>query len=396
VNLEDGVRRVGVAAGVLVLALTLLAVVPGGAGAQGTRADSAAVILDAASRFRAEGRADVASALFEYLLERFGDTAAAQEARRQLASGAGERAVVRSGRVELQVWSTLYGLWLGVAVPGALGAEGPEPYGAGLLLGGPAGFVTGMGLARSRDLSDGQARAITFGGTWGTWQGLGWAEVFDWGEVDFSECGPNTSCEDREGRRRFAAMIAAGLAGAGTGLALSRKNIPAGTASVVNFGALWGTWFGLAGGILADAEDDRLLATTLLGGNGGLIAAALLAPDWDMSVNRSRLISIAGVIGGLGGAGLDLIIQPNDEKVGIGIPLVMSVGGLAVGAWVTRNYDARGRRADGDAGSALLDVRAGHLSVGMPVPSPMLVRAEREGRAGRELAAGITIFRARF
>lgn len=387
----------GCRAGGVVLVVLLMAMLgPRRAEAQATRADSAAVILEAAGRFHAQGREDVATALYEYLLERFGDTVAAGEARRMLASAPGNRST-RSGRVELQVWSTLYGLWLGVAVPTAFGAEGPEPYGVGLLLGGPLGFLTGMGLARSRELTDGQARAITFGGSWGTWQGLGWAQVFDWGEVDYASCGPFGQCpEDKETERQFTAMILGGLAGIGTGALLSRKNIPSGVASTVNFGALWGTWFGVAGGVLADAENDALLTTTLLGGNAGLIATALLAPRWDMSVNRARLISIAGVIGGLGGAGIDLIVQPDDEKVGIGIPLAMSVAGLAIGAATTRNYDVRRRPAGSGLDGALLQYGNGRLSLGTLLPSPVLVPIERDGRRTRELAAGITLLHARF
>ena len=49
-----------------------------------------------------------------------------------------------------------------------------------------------------------------------------------------------------------------------------------------------------------------------------------------MSRNRTRLVSIAGVIGGLAGAGLDLIVQPDNEKVAIGIPLAGSIAGLAM------------------------------------------------------------------
>jgi len=386
----------GVRAAALVALALLCLVVPGRAAGQATRADSAAVILETARRFESGGRGDVATALYEYLLERFGDTAAAVEARRMLAVAPAGRSG-RGGRVELQVWSTLYGLWLGVAVPAALGADGPEPYGVGLLLGGPLGFLTGAGLARSREFSDGQARAITFGGTWGTWQGYGWADVSDWGEIDYDSCDPLTGCsgENRSTERRFAGMVAGGLAGIAAGVALSRRDIPAGVATTVNFGALWGTWFGLAGGILLDAEDDNLLMATLLGGDAGLVGTALLAPRWNLSRNRARLISIAGVIGGLGGAGIDLIVQPEDKETAVAIPLATSVAGLLIGTLTTRNYDARAIPGGG-AGEALLELRDGRLSLGSPMPAPVLVPIERSGRRSRELAAGLTLFHARF
>ncbi|HSM62228.1 MAG TPA: hypothetical protein VK849_15575, partial [Longimicrobiales bacterium] len=167
-------RAVPVLAAALVLA-------PGApAAAQLVPEDSAAVLLQAARSFEAEGRPEVAAALYQLIAERYGSTAAGIEARERLA-GARAAEMGQSGRTELQVWTTMYGLWLGVAVPAAFGAEGSPPYGVGLLLGGPAGLLAGRALSRSA-LSPGQTRAITFGGTWGTWQGLGWAEVLDLGE----------------------------------------------------------------------------------------------------------------------------------------------------------------------------------------------------------------------
>ncbi len=369
---------------------------PGRVVAQATRADSAAVILGTAERFREQGREDVATALYEYIVGRFGDTVAAARARELLGSqpGAGS---TRGGRVGLQVWSTLYGLWLGVAIPATFGADGPKPYGIGLLLGGPIGFLTGASLARSRELTDSQARAITFGGMWGTWQGYGWAAVLDWGEFDYSTCDPFIGCEgeDKSTERRFAGMMLGGVAGIATGAVLSRRDIAPGDAALVNFGALWGTWFGVAGGVLAGASDDNLLATTLLAGDAGLVSMALIAPRWNISRNRARLISISGVIGGLAGAGVDLIAQPDDEKTGIAIPLVTSIAGLAIGVAATRNYDARAM-PDGGPDAALLQFEHGRVSLGVPTPAAVLAPIVRHGRMTHEVTAGITLFKARF
>ena len=73
--------------------------------------------------------------------------------------------------------------------------------GVGLLLGAPAGFFASRAYARSRPLSDGQARAITLGGTWGTWQGFGWASVLDLGTETVRECplGPDDCFEYETG-----------------------------------------------------------------------------------------------------------------------------------------------------------------------------------------------------
>jgi hypothetical protein len=374
----------------LFLALIGVVVVAAGAEAQvtpGARvapADSAAVLLQAAGTFQAEGRSDVARALYEFILRNFPGTPAAEEASGRLADL--QRIAEDSdgsGRVELQVWSTVYGLWLGVAVPAALGADGSEAYGAGLLVGGPAGFFAGRALTRNRDITDGQARAYTLGGSWGTWQGLGWANVAD---------------ASTEGT--FAAMVLGGLGGIGIGAALADRPISSAATTAASFGSLWGTWFGVAGGVLLDLEGDALLTAALLGGNAGLAGSALTFPSWRMSRNRQRLISIAGVLGGLGGAGIDLIVQPDNRKVAIAIPLVGSVAGLALGAWFTADRDGGAEGFDSDGGGegpdgSLLHLDGGSLGFGAPIPTPTLLPG---GPSGREWRPGLalTLFRGRF
>jgi hypothetical protein len=365
--------------------------------AQMTARDSAAVLLGTAERFAQSGRADVADALDRYIAEHFAATPAAAQARARvdMTSPSGI-AAQGSGRVELQVWSTLYGLWLGVAIPGALGVDGPEPYGVGLLVGGPAGFLAGKAIARSRQITEGQARAITLGGSWGTWQGLGWTDVFDIGEG--YTCDVDLCTDDGATEERFAGMIAGGLAGIGVGTVLSRRNISAGVASAVNFGALWGTWFGVAGGYLADLEGDNLLAATLLGGDAGLLGAALMAPKWQMSRSHARLVSIYGVMGGLAGLGVDLIVQPDNDKAAMAVPLVGSIVGLLVGAGVTRGYDGPDTAGpvEGLPGSALLRVRDGRVGMGLPMPTPRRVSLDGARSRGPRTVLGLTLLEMRF
>ena len=149
----DDLFYVFVMRAVLVVAL-LVAVVstPRPASAQVAPADSAAVLLGVASELESRGESDVAEALYRHMADRFPETSAAATARAQLDAATAER-FQAGGETELKVWSALYGIWMGVAVPMALDADGSESYGLGLLVGGPAGFFAGRALASSRPVS---------------------------------------------------------------------------------------------------------------------------------------------------------------------------------------------------------------------------------------------------
>jgi len=133
----------------------------------------------------------------------------------------------------------------------------------------------------------------------------------------------------------------------------------------------------------------------LLGGNGGLVTAAVMAPTWNVSRSRARLVSLYGVVGGLSGLGIDLLAQPDDEKVAVGIPLAGSVLGLALGVAATRGYDDADSGVSG-GGGALLNVSDGAWSVEAPLPLPRVLEMDGPSGPVRKTAVGFTLFRARF
>ncbi|MEX0891492.1 MAG: hypothetical protein WEB88_04920 [Gemmatimonadota bacterium] len=371
-----------------------------------SRADSAAVLVAAAERFEAEGREDVADALYRMVVARFAGTPAADMARAHLAALPAERRS-RAGMAELTVWGTLFGLWAGITVPYIVDSNpSAEAIGAGLLIGGPVGFLGSRAYARSRELSEGAARAITFGGTWGTWQALGWRAALNVGTSEVCAdpvLGDPGFCyeDDADASTVMAWGLGGTVLGTAAGMALSRLPITAGTASAVSFGGLWGTWYGAAASQIfsEDPHEDTVLAMALLGGNAGIVTAALAAPRMELSRNRSRLISIAGVVGLLGGMGLDLILQPDDARVAFLIPAVTSAAGLAYGVASTRDYDRSTQRGGGqEAGSgALLRLREGTWSVDLPRPYPRVLREQVPGRPGSSAPTlGITLLDARF
>ena len=134
---------------------------PSRASTQLTRADTVVALLVAASDFERQGNGDAAtSLLYRQIVGRFPGTLDAGTGGAWLDAASPERSCA-GGEIELRAWSTLYGIWLGVGIPAALEAERPEAYAAGLLLGGPAGFLAARSFSRWRPVSPGQARAIT-------------------------------------------------------------------------------------------------------------------------------------------------------------------------------------------------------------------------------------------
>ncbi len=137
-----------------------------------------------------------------------------------------------------------------------------------------------------------------------------------------------------------------------------------------------------------------------MGGNVGPVSTALLSPGWNLTQSLARLISIAGVIGGVGGLGLDLIFQPDGEKTAVFIPFATSIIGLTIGAVTSRNRVDDFSNADGASGAlsgALFKLDKGDFGVGIPTPMPTFLRGDLpSGGTALEPAASFTLFAARF
>jgi len=335
------------------------------ASAQTSRADSANVLLETARRLEAEGNRPAAQSLLAYLLRNFGDTPAAAEASSRLTAQPGE--VERSGRLELIAWGTIYGAFLGLAVPAALGAENASAYGAGLLIGPAGGFFLASAYATSARPSLGRARALTFGFRWGTEQAVFW---------------PAALGSDLSAQARWGTMILGGAAGV-TAAALFTKNraISPGLVTAASHGSNWGMWFGLmALGIFEVSHDaDKIV---LAAGDAGLLAAILTTPR-DISTGRVWMTTAAGVAGAAAGLGIDLIVRPDNAQLGFGIPTIGSAIGLVAGARLAKKSEAGTRRAGVDAGphlpSALFEVGEDGARVGFPALTPTLVPVGERG-----------------
>lgn len=361
--------------------------------AQQTAADTAAVILDVARQLRIDGAMTTAEQLLEYIIQRYPGTPAAAQARELLAQLLGTLDE-RDGRVQFIVWNTLFFTWLGLATPAALGAEDPEPFGVGLLLGAPTGYLVSRAFVRNRPVSSGQAGAYALSTVWGTWQAIGWRAALDIGDEE--SCYEFGCYSDTPTEAPWAAAVIGGLAGIGTGLWLTSKHIPTGDLALVDHGALWGTWYGLALGIILNKEDDTLLAFTLLGGDAGLLAAIPAARAWRPTRGQVRLASVAGLAGGVAGLGIDLIVQPEDGETAVAIPTVTATVGLIVGALTVRGKGRSDARSAPDFREALLNV-GDDITVGVPLPAPgALPSLDERGRRRLAPAISFNLLSARF
>ena len=190
--------------------IAFVVLVPRFAHAQQTGADSAQAVLNAAQVLEREGQNDMARDLMRYLVRRWPDSPAAATARAQFPTLPTE-SLGGFGRTSFIAYHVLYGAFLGAAIPAAMGADDPEGYGVGLLLGAPLGFFGSRAIAKNPAMTDGQAGIIQFGSFWGTWQGFGWQSALNIGEEETcNEFGCFTNDSDTA---PWAVAVAGGLTG---------------------------------------------------------------------------------------------------------------------------------------------------------------------------------------
>ena len=233
----------------------------------------------------------------------------------------------QSGRIGTVVFSTLYSTWLGIgAARLADDTDGEKTVAAGMMIGAPAGFLTSLIATRNAKLTQGQSALINFSGSWGTWQGLGWAMLID---------------EDDGEKPLIGGAMMGGLSGILATSVLTRRIDPSlGDLGIINYGALWGTWLSLSAGKVARLSDgDELLAWTLIGGNIGAITMASLSSKIDITLARATLINLGGVIGTIVAGGLVMIIAENEisEAAAFGLLMGGGIAGLIVGTHTTRH-----------------------------------------------------------
>jgi hypothetical protein len=361
-----------------------------------TPADTAAVILEVARALQRDGKIEASREVLRLLRSRYPASPAAQSATELLDQMPGTplRGAGRNGFV---TFNTVYGGFLGLAIAGALGAEGSDEAGVGLLVGAPLGLFASRAFARQNFHTAGQAGIASFATVWGTWLGLGMQQVLDVGEEEFCYSGGycSTSTSDTA---PWAAMVIGGFTGIGAGWAIAGKHeIRPGTSTLISHSAFWGSWFGVSLGRVAGLEDDGLFTSVLAAGNVALLAAIPASKSWHPSSSRVRLITAAGLAGGLAGFGISLIANPEEDGLAFAIPAATSAAGLLIGVAATKNQrDLDSPDTFGAGGNALVQWRDG-FRLGSALPEPAVFRVERRDGSLRTVrGVRLRLFDARF
>jgi PEGA domain len=122
-------------------------------------------------------------------------------------------------------------------------------------------------------------------------------------------------------------------------LTVTRFDLDAGDAALINSGAMWGTGSAALFWASFDTDDEVLEPMILAGLNLGVVAGAVLGRGAEVTRGRVALIDLSGLGGTVGGFALGQAIDTNNERRAH-FALVGMATGLIAGTWLTRNLDA--------------------------------------------------------
>ncbi len=275
-----------------------------------------------------------------------------------------ERASANEGRGRLVLWSSLYGIWLGIA--GDILTSVNDVQSAVLFP------MAGMGLALGASLVITSDHPVTTGQAWTIITGLDYGSVNGalWGG------GLGLSAKGVVGMSLAASVVATPVAI----FVASTQRPKAGDVELVRSSLLWGTTAGLLGAAAFSSSNtsaESAWRTGAIAMDVGLVAGISLANSFDLSRNRVLIIDAGALGGGLVGLGVAILAGGNNvsgQAVAAGA-LGGLVAGIAIAALATHNLDANDDQARAPAYPALFARDAdGHWSVGLPGPTPIVDR----------------------
>lgn len=247
-------------------------------------------------------------------------------------TGAGPRGIPveqpsSNARAELALFQTIHGSLLGVEVCLIAECDEAAAYIGLALLGGVAG--AGASLAQ-KDMTSGQRALINSGTVWGA-----------------ANAGLILVASDADSVQGVTlTMIAGQLGGLAIGAGLNYLRPTSGQVGLANSGGQWGLALTALTLTAArpDLTDKGFALTLLLAMDGGIAVGSYLASRYPhVSRGQTWVIDAAGIAGGVGGAGLGILVSGSaDERVTPALAAAGAVVGLGVATYLTRNWGDTG------------------------------------------------------
>ena len=276
-------------------------------------------------------------------------------------------AVIRSGtgtnegRGRLVLWSSLYGIWYGVATDILFDIDGDRAVILPPLIGMAAGLGISLAATRNMHLTVGEAWTIITGLDYGTFNGALWA-----GGFDMSDKGV------------VGTALATSVAATSVGLLVANAYSPsAGDIEMVRSSLLWSTIGGFLGtaALAPDASAASALKATAAAMDVGLLIGVALASSYELSRNRVLIIDAGALAGGLTGLGIAWLAAGSDGEQALpGAALGGMLAGIAIAAYASRDMDDDG------------DLRAARPAF------PALVARAPDGRWGFGAPGAVPVF----
>ncbi|HEY6475423.1 MAG TPA: hypothetical protein VI456_02515 [Polyangia bacterium] len=273
-----------------------------------------------------------------------------------------ESTSANEGRGRLVLWSSLYGIWVGLASDILIQVGSVQAAVLFPMVGMGLGLGTSLVVTSDHPVTTGQAWTIITGLDYGSLNGALWGG------------GLGLSAKGVVGMSLLTSVVATPVAA----FVASTQRPKAGDIELVRSSLLWGTTAGLLGAAAFSSSSTSAQGVWLTGAlamDVGLAAGIGLANSFDLSRNRVLIIDAGAIGGGLVGLGVSLLIGGNTvrgQTVAAGA-LGGLIGGIAIAAIATRNLDTQETQARAPAYPALFARDAdGHWEVGMPAPTPVL------------------------
>jgi hypothetical protein len=274
----------------------------------------------------------------------------------------------QEGRGRLVLWSSLYGIWLGIATDVLFGIDSERAIILPPLLGMGAGLSLSLALTSGVPISTGQAWTIITGLDYGSFNGALWAGSFD-----------------LDSKGAVGTAVASSVAATSIAIAVAdAKNPSAGSIEVVRSSLLWGTVAGSLGLATFTPRDTNIsqegaLRTIAITMDASFLVGLALARNLNLSRNRVLIIdagAIGGAMTGLGLAWLASSDPDSDARVITGGGLVGLLAGIGIAAYFTAGMDDRDdddkRQAKALVPPGLFALDAGgRWHVGTPGPMPV-------------------------